>query len=377
MRAAPILALTGVAAVSMSLLTACGGDDDGGAKADAIAVTATDKSCEVAKTDLTAGKLTFEISNKGSKVNEFEVLRPDGSILAERENIGPSTKAEFVVKLDAGSYTLLCSAGQTGKGPSTTVTVTGQAAGAGDPRLAKAAAEYKTYVLAQINDGYTRTEAFVAAVKAGDVAKAKELYAPSRIGWESVESVAEKFGDLDPRMDAREADLKPEERKNWSGWHLLEKALWKDGSVKGKEKYADQLLKDLGEVRTRLNTLTLDPVNDMAAGAKGLLDEVATGKVTGEEETYSHTDLVDFKANVDGAKKVYDLLEPIVKERDAALASDLDTGFKNVYTLLAEHEKDGSYVSYDKVGEADRKKLSDAVNALGEPLSKLAKVVAQ
>jgi iron uptake system EfeUOB component EfeO/EfeM len=376
MRVAPYLAATGVAAVSMTLLAACGDGDGGKTAAGAIAVTATDKSCTVAKTDLTAGKVTFEITNKGSEVNEFEVLRPDGSILAERENIGPGTKTDFVTKLNPGSYTLLCSAGQTGKGPTTTVTVTGASAGAGDPRLAKAAAEYKTYVLAQINDSYTRTEAFVAAVKAGDVAGAKELYAPSRLGWESVESVAEKFGDLDPRMDAREADLKPEERKNWSGWHLLEKALWKDGSVKGKEKYADQLLKDLGEVRTRLNTLTLDPVNDMAAGAKSLMDEVATGKVTGEEEAFSHTDLVDFKGNVDGAKKVYELLKPIVRERDAALAADLDSGFRTVDDLLARHEKNGSYVSYDTVGEADRKKLSDAVNALGEPLSKLAKVVA-
>ncbi|MFC0039138.1 iron uptake system protein EfeO [Actinomadura rayongensis] len=376
MRVAPFLAATGVAAVSMTLLAACGDGDGGKTAAGAIAVTATDKSCTVAKTDLTAGKVTFEITNKGSEVNEFEVLRPDGSILAERENIGPGTKTDFVTKLNPGSYTLLCSAGQTGKGPTTTVTVTGASAGAGDPRLAKAAAEYKTYVLAQINDSYTRTEAFVAAVKAGDVARAKELYAPSRLGWESIESVAEKFGDLDPRMDAREADLKPEERKNWSGWHLLEKALWKDGSVKGKEKYADQLLKDLGEVRTRLNTLTLDPVNDMAAGAKSLMDEVATGKVTGEEEAFSHTDLVDFKGNVDGAKKVYELLKPIVQERDAALAADLDAGFKTVDDLLARHEKNGSYVSYDTVGEADRKKLSDAVNALGEPLSKLAKVVA-
>ena len=33
------------------------------------------------------------------------------------------------------------------------------------------------------------------------------------------------------------------------------------------------------------------------------------------------------------------------------------------------------FTSYDKVGDADRKQLSDAVNALAEPLSKLAAAV--
>ncbi|WP_433468289.1 iron uptake system protein EfeO [Spirillospora sp. CA-128828] len=376
MRPVSVLALAGAATVSMSLLTACGGDGDKTDAAGGIAVTATDDSCEVAKTDLPAGKTTFKVTNKGSKVNEFEVLKPDGKILAERENIGPGTSVDFVVNLPAGQFKLLCSAGQTGKGPSQNVTVSGAAAG-GDQRLDKAAADYKAFVVVRLDDTIAKTKKFVDAVKADDVEKAKELYAPSRVGWETIEPVAEKFGDIDPKVDAREADLKPEEKKDWSGWHLLEKALWKDGSVKGKEKYGDQLLKDLETLKSRLPGLTLDPVNDMAGGAKELLDEVATGKVTGEEEAFSHTDLVDFKANVDGAKKIYELLKPVVQERDAQLAKDLDENFAAVEALLKKHEKGDGYVSYDKVGKGDRKELADAVNALGEPLSKLAEAVAK
>jgi iron uptake system component EfeO len=375
MRPATVLALSGVAAVSMSLLSGCGGDGKADA-AGAVPVTASKGKCEVGKTELTAGKNSFKVSNKGSEVNEFEVLKPDGSILAERENIGPGTSVNFVVNLPEGKYKLLCSAGQTGKGPSQEVTVTGQGGGA-DARLTKAATDYKAYVVAQLDDTIAKTRPFVAAVKAGDVEKAKRLYAPSRVGWESIESVAEKFSDIDGKVDTREADLKPGEQKDWSGWHLLEKALFKDGSVKGKEKYGDQLLADLETLKGRLPSLTLDPVNDMAAGAKGLLDEVATGKVTGEEEPFSHTDLVDFKANVDGAKKAYELLKPVVQEKDAQLAKDLDENFDAVYALLKKHEQGDGYVSYDKVGKDDRKKLADAVNALGEPLSKLAEVVAK
>ncbi|MFC5180856.1 iron uptake system protein EfeO [Actinomadura harenae] len=378
MRSSSVLALAGVTALSASLLAACGGGDEKGG-GDAIKVTASDGACEVAKTEIPAGKITFKVFNKGSQANEFEILRPDGKIIAERENIGPGTTINFVVNLAAGDYKALCSAGQTGKGPSKDIKVTGAggAAGSADPRLAKASADYRTFVLAQVDDTIAKTQKFADAVKAGDVEKAKALYAPSRMGWETIEPVAEKFGDIDPKVDAREADLKPAEKANWSGWHLLEKALWKDGSVKGKERYADRLMADLKNLRGQMGTLNLDPVNDMAHGAKELLDEVATGKVTGEEEAFSHTDLWDFKGNVDGAKKVYDLLRPVVQEKDAQLAKDLDDNFTAVENLLAKYAKGDGYVSYDKVGESDRKSLADAVNALGEPLSKLAGAVAK
>jgi iron uptake system component EfeO len=382
MRPAHVLAFAGVTALSLSVLAGCGGDDDkASAASGAIKVTATDDKCEVAKKDLPAGKTTFKVTNKGGKVNEFEVLKPDGKILSERENIGPGTSVDFVVNLPAGAYKVLCSAGQTGKGPSQDITVSGTGAATGaDPRLTQAATDYKAYVVQKVDDTLAKSREFVAAVKAGDVAKAKDLYAPSRVGWETIEPVAEKFGDIDPKVDAREADLKPEEKATWGGWHYLEKALWKTGKLDGKGKdgkVADQLMADLETLKSRLPGLTLDPVNDMSGGAKELLDEVATGKVTGEEEAFSHTDLVDFKANVDGAEKVYTLLKPVVQEKDAALAKELDDNFAAVQALLKKHEKGSGYVSYDKVGKADRKELADAVNALGEPLSKLGGVVAK
>lgn len=118
----------------------------------------------------------------------------------------------------------------------------------------------------------------------------------------------------------------------------------------------------------------------MANGAKELLDEVATGKVTGEEERYSHTDLVDFKANVEGAQKSYELLKPVAKENDAALVTELDKQFAALNTLLDKYRPNTSsyaFTAYDKVAAADRKELSDAVNALAEPLSKLAAAVAK
>ena len=48
----------------------------------------------------------------------------------------------------------------------------------------------------------------------------------------------------------------------------------------------------------------------MVGGAAGLIEEVAASKISGEEDRYSHTDLWDFQANVEGSQKIVDLLRP-------------------------------------------------------------------
>lgn len=360
-------------AVFAVLLAGCG---SGGAEAkDEIAVDTSDTTCKVATTKLTAGVQTFRIKSSASKITEFEVLRPDGRIVSERENIGPGTTVTFTVDLTAGSYQAACIPGMVGKGIRTPLTVSGGGkTQKRDPKLDKAVDAYRTYVNLQVDDSVATTKKFVAAVKAGDVAKAKKLYAPSRYGWESVEPVAESFGDIDPKVDLREADL--EDGQKWTGWHVIEKALWEDGTTKGMSEVGDQLLADLATLKKKVGNVEITPTS-MGNGAKELLDEVATGKVTGEEEAFSHTDLVDFEANVVGAKKAYMLLRPVVADRDQKLSRTLDREFDSVLASLEKYERGDGYVSYDTVGKADRKVLSDKVNALAEPLSKLAATVAK
>jgi iron uptake system component EfeO len=236
----------------------------------------------------------------------------------------------------------------------------------------KAVDDYRAYVTAQVADSIEKSEQLVAAIQADDVAEAKSLYAPSRVGWESIEPVAAAFGDLDPRLDLREADVQAGD--TWTGWHVIEKALWEDNTTEGMEEVGETLLDDLDELAESVKAVVITPTA-MANGAKELLDEVAAGKITGEEEAFSHTDLWDFKANLDGARKVFDLLKPIAAKNDAALAEKLETEFDDVDEALEAYEKGDGYVSYETVTEAQRKELTDVVNALGEPLSQLAGAV--
>jgi iron uptake system component EfeO len=377
MRAVRFSALTAAAtAAALAAVTGCTEKGASGSGDRVVNVTATDDKCEVSKKEFPAGHVELAIENKGSKVTEVYILFPDDRIVTERENIGPGTKQKVTAEVKAGDYTIACKPGMKGDGIRQDVKATGGTVAKRDPRLDKAVASYRAYVQAQADETLPLAETFAKAVKAGDMEAAKKAYAPSRIGWERTEPVAESFGDIDPKVDVRADGL--EDGQEFTGWHRLEKALWQDKKIGAAEKtLADQLITDLKDWQKRVGKADITPTS-MANGAKELLDEVATGKVTGEEERYSHTDLVDFKANVEGAEKSYELLKPVAKENDAALVTELDKQFAALNTLLDKYRADKSsydFVSYDKVGEADRKELSDGVNALAEPLSKLAAAV--
>lgn len=380
MRAARLSAVTATTAVAaLTALTGC--TEKGSESGDrVINVTATDSKCEVSKKEFPAGHVELAIENKGSKVTEVYILFPDDRVVTERENIGPGTKQTVTAEVKAGDYTIACKPGMKGDGIRQDVKATGGTAAKRDPRLDKAVAAYRTYVQEQADATLPLAETFAKAVKDGDIEAAKKAYAPSRIGWERTEPVAESFGDIDPKVDVREDGLEEGQdlEKDWTGWHRLERSLWKDKKLTARDsELADQLITDLKDWQNRVGKAEITPTS-MANGAKELLDEVATGKVTGEEERYSHTDLVDFKANVEGAEKSYELLKSVAKENDAALTTELDKQFAALNTLLDKYRADKTsydFVSYDKVTKAQQKELSDAVNALAEPLSKLAAAV--
>ena len=249
--------------------------------------------------------------------------------------------------------------------------------------MERAEEAYLTYVQDQSDQLVVKTGSFVEAVTAGDDDRARALYPRARTHWERIETVAESFGDLDPLMDAREADLEPGQR--WTGWHRLEKDLWParaEGytglSATQRERLAQDLMTNTEILDERIADLELS-VDQIANGSRGLLEEVATGKVTGEEEYWSRTDLWDFQANVDGARVGYEGVRPMLEGKDPELTAQLDRRFAALQDLLDEQRtgsgEDAGFVSYDALSAAEVKELADAVDALSEPLSRLTAAV--
>ncbi|HTJ33390.1 MAG TPA: iron uptake system protein EfeO [Dactylosporangium sp.] len=379
MRNTRLLALGAVPALALGL-AACG-DDSSGDKAGSaaggngkIAVTATDTECKVERTEAVSGPVTFTVSNKGGKVTEFYVYATGDRIVGEVENVAPGLTRELIVELPAGTYETACKPGMVGNGIRGSFKATGETKPlTDDAKLAQATKDYQTYVKNNTGALIDKTTEFVNAVKAGDAEKAKALFPIARTYWERIEPVAESFGDLDPAIDAREADLEPVQE--WTGFHKIEKDLWVTKDISKSGPTADKLLADVKTIVDKAQSVQLSPL-ELANGAKELLDEVATGKITGEEDTFSHTDLWDFQANLEGSRAAIAALRPVIEEKDAALAKTLDEKFAAAQAELDKYRNGDGWKLHNELSEAQLKSLGDAINALAEPISKVAPLVA-
>lgn len=389
-RLLPSLALATVGALA---LTACGGSSaSSDSKSTHITVTLTASGdCTYSATSAPAGPITFDVSNTGATgLSEFEVMTGE-RIIGERENVVPGLPAgTFTLTLDGGSYTLYCPGANTEK---TTLTVTGKAAakatGSAAELLAQGAAEYQTYVQTQVDGMVTAVGRLHQAVAAGDLAAAQKAYAEARPFYEKVESDVEGFllpgtaagdnhGNLDYLIDMRASNLDP--AVGWTGFHAVERDLFGARRITQQTvTYATDLDANVQKLAAVAKTLTFKP-EDLANGAAGLLEEVLKNKVTGEEEAFSHLDLVDLASNVEGAQQAFEALKPGLDKISPTLSAQIDQRFGRVEALLDGLRSTtaiGGYVTYTtQVKAADADKISQAVQALQDPLSQIAEKVA-
>ena len=256
-------------------------------------------------------------------------------------------------------------------------TTAGKTAEQGKTDLSKETSEYKKYVEGQIDILLKDTENFAQLLKTGKLDEVKKVYPLIRMAYERSEPIAESFGESDIKIDYRLVDFKEEfkNEESWKGFHRIEKILWEQNTTKGTEKYAEDLVNDIKELKAKIATIEVTP-DLMVTGAIDLLNEVSTQKINGEEEVFSHTDLYDFRANIEGAQKIFELFRPKLEQKDAKLVTTLDTEFKAVNALLDKYMTDDkNYKLYTELKPEDTKALAEAVTKLGEPLSQMGIVI--
>jgi iron uptake system component EfeO len=234
---------------------------------------------------------------------------------------------------------------------------------------------YRDYVRAQAATLLAGTKRFAALYAGGSDAAAKALYPTARASYERIEPVAESLGTLDRKLDARRNDLPA--GTAWTGWHRIEADLWGAPPTAAERRArAATLVEDTETLVEKVDSAAFQPTADaISNGATALLDEVAKSKITGEEEAYSHTDLADFAANLEGAKRAYELVRPLAAASQPAHVQQIDARFAALASLLGAHRSGDRYASYATLGKGDVKALSDGVNALAEPLSRLTAAV--
>ncbi|MDK4576652.1 iron uptake system protein EfeO [Kingella kingae] len=338
----------------------------------AVQVAINDTACEPMELTVPSGQVEFQIQNNSSRKLEWEILN-GVMVVDERENIAPGLRDKMTVTLLPGEYAMTCGLLNNPRGK-LVVTDSGfkQAGGEADlAKLAEPLAAYKKYVQAEAVELVSKTEAFVAAIKTGKQDEAKAMFADVRTHYERIEPIAELFNELDPAIDAREDDFKQGPKDpEFTGFHRLEYALWIEKSVADVGAIADRLQDDVRKLKAEIDVLNFPP-SKVVGGAAVLIEEVAGSKISGEEDRYSHTDLSDFQANMDGAQKIVDLFGPQIAEKNQALLDKVDANLKQVNEVLAKYRNGKGFQTYDKLSDADHKALQAPINTLAEDLAQL------
>ncbi len=338
-----------------------------------VAVTITSSGCTAQHTSYNAGPLTFKITNKdATAVSELEVLSEE-RILGEKENMPPGFSGSFSIEMQPGTYTLYCPGATAEKSP---LRVTGKATSAANTTthqlLVDGAKQYKDYVTAQVSTLVATVTTLNTALQSGNLAAAKSAYVKARPYYERIEPVAESFPDLDPAIDARAGDVPA---AKWTGFHRIEKALYQDKTAAGLSGLGNGLLANVKKLQSLVNGLSGFQPAELANGAVGLLEEASKTKIQGEEERYSHIDLVDFAANIEGSEQAFYFLEPGMQKIDPALSATIKSAFGNVDSLLktfADGSQISGYKTFTALTSADTTKLAQELQAVFEPLSKVA-----
>ncbi|MGZ0711214.1 iron uptake system protein EfeO (plasmid) [Coraliomargarita sp. W4R53] len=401
----PMKTLSTVAAVAATalFLSGCVAKADVAA-AGAVSVNSSDSDCDVSASTVSSGTLAFDVTNTGEQITEFYLLANDGlRIVGEVENVAPGASRILTVVAQPGEYFTVCKPGMIGEGVGrASFSVTGDevAVDEEDAELTQQAVDlYAAFVKDQVGQLLPAVEEFVAEYEAADDEKAQAAFPQVRAFYERIEPIAESLGDLDPRIDYREVDAVAEDL-DWTGFHRIEKDLWvpaedalnSDGETPAwqdwapstsdeRAEFGDLLTADVQELYDYVHSadfqtsLDSQGVAGLSNGAIALLDEVATGKISGEEDWWSGTDLWDFAANIEGSKMAFSLVRDLAASKGVdgeALVADIDAGYAELEAELATHGSlvDG-FIFYPELADADKRELTDLINALAEPLSQL------
>ena len=348
--------------------------------------------CKLDMTSAPAGPVTFTVTNSSAPgISEMELLK-DQRIIGEKENLAPGLNpVSFTATLDGGAYQVYCPGAAT---EYQNFTVTGQAppapTGTVPSIVAQGTKDYAAYVVSQVNQLNDAVKALDAAIQSGNMDAAKTAYAKARAYYEHAESSVEGFvipgfaaddnaGNLDYLIDMREST--PVDAKvGWKGFHAIERDLWQSNAITAATKSeSSELVANVGKLQGVVANLQYKP-EDLANGAADLIEEVQNTKITGEEEAFSHIDLVDFAANVEGAQQAYASPRPGLQKIDANLVSQIDQQFEAVLSTLDAYRDAsalGGYKTYTAALRAsDAPKLTAVIQPLHDSLSKVAQKVA-
>ena len=375
-----------LAAALLTLLAGCGGNGEGPepSPTPVLEVTLTDTTCTMTAHEAPAGEVVFRVKNDATGFGSFAIYRDvSEALVADLDKLDPGFRKDLDVTLDAGDYYTECTSDAAPAATREPFTVTGGVTSVSASSLpdlaAVAVTRYQDYLDAEAAQLLGATKDFAEAYASGIDATATETYAPSRLHLKRMEPAIAGLPDLLARLDALETQVPPGE--TWTGWHVAEQDLWSDPEVVtplplgGRVDLAEDLVATTEELQVELATLRLPP-SAIAGVAQDLVAGAGEAALTGELEPYSHTDLWDIQAMLEGAHEATQAVTPLADPSHPGLAVRLEEYFTAAFSVLARYgDTTDGFQSFDTLTPAERAELAAVIGSLTDPVDLLAAIV--
>jgi iron uptake system component EfeO len=339
---------------------------------DEVVVTIHPHSCEPNALTVPAGRASFRIVNRSDRAVEWEIL--DGVlVIEERENIAPGLSQVINANLLPGDYAITCGLLSNPRGTlHVTATAASDAAAKAKPSMVAFVgplSEFRVYLSSQGGVLIKAVTALEHAIEAGDLAQAQALYAPARAAYQRIAPAAQRLAELDNAINAR-ADYfeKREQDPGFTGFHRIEYALFQLRNLDGLTPIAQRLIADVTTLKQQLLAQSLPPEQLVSIVVRNLNSLADVRASSGEEERYSHTDLNGFAANLEAARKVVDLLRPLLTKSAPELLPKIDSAITALDADLNGFKVNNGYATYDTVSAEQRKQIADKAKALADVL---------
>ncbi|WPN44866.1 MULTISPECIES: iron uptake system protein EfeO [unclassified Pseudomonas] len=339
---------------------------------DEVLVTIHPHSCEPNTLTVPAGRASLRIVNRSDRAVEWEIL--DGVlVIEERENIAPGLSQVINANLLPGDYAITCGLLSNPRGTlHVTPTAASDAAAKAKPSMLKFVgplSEFRVYLSTQGSVLIKAVTVLEQAIASGDLAQAQALYVPARVAYQRMAPAAQRLAELDNSINAR-ADYfeKREQDPAFAGFHRLEFALFQQRNLDGLTPNALRLLTDVTTLKQQLLAQSLPPEQLVSIIVRNLNSIAEVRALNGEEERYSHSDLNGFAGNLDAARKVVDLLRPLLTTSAPGLLPTIDDALNAFDAELNRFKVNDGYASYDSVNTAQRQQIADKATALASAL---------
>jgi iron uptake system component EfeO len=157
-----------------------------------------------------------------------------------------------------------------------------------------------------VTDMVTSVAALASAIQSRDLGFSRIAYEAARHEYEQIEVYALAFSEIDRAIDARPYSFElGEDDPGFRGFHKIERALFRDGNLDVAQEYVTQLIESTSQLEDAVKNTSNFNVVGCFEGMIELSLEIASKKISGEEETFSDLSVLIFEKNWQGISVVY------------------------------------------------------------------------